>query len=144
MFFYTKAKVALSSGQFCGVDALVSSRPYAYFPRLGEDIAEAVASGALSLANPLGFATFRPYALCVEACPSTFSLTNAQAYGGPTYPYRNATEVSAPPVYYATTGTQRAALYCLPTSEPAVSASRQLCNEPVCTDAPRSSAVAGA
>ena len=121
------------SGQFCGNDAAVINRSYAWFPRLDRDINDAIVAGRLSPVNPSSIARFRPYALCVEACPGAFSLTNLEPYGGAVYPH--AINSTPPSEYYAVSGTRTVGSYCLPTAEPAVYGARALCAKPACTDA---------
>lgn len=122
------------SGQFCGSDIAVLDRPFGYFPRLDQDINEALIAGVLNPTNPAGFASFRPYTLCVKACPNAFSLKNPQSYGGASYPYRPGEGVRSPGSYYATIGTTTAARFCLPSRESRYGGERDLCGDPPCTD----------
>lgn len=113
-------------GQFCGKDAAVADRPFAYWPQLDADIQ----SQALILTAGLWW-KFQPTQLCVPSCPKAFSLTDPTSFGGPDYPGANTLALNNN-TYYSLNPTAEAYTYCLPQTVSNAGLNRALCGLPTC------------
>jgi len=116
-------------GQFCGHSGGVGHRAKAYYPQLDQDIK----SQLTLITSPTGFVNFQPYTLCLEECPTVFTLENPTRYGGNEYPGAAGRNETAP-YFYASFGTKEVYNRCLPTTESIPAEQRDLCNLPNCTD----------
>ena len=114
--------------QFCGHSSLVSNRTKAFYPKLSEDLTRQ----KLLIASGLGIVHFTPYTLCVNECPSAFSLSDPIPYGGASYP--GAKPNASNPTIYTSFSTKEIFSRCLPVIDNQPELDRQLCAKPKCND----------
>lgn len=116
-----------SYGNNCGrPGSATEGMPSVIYPRLEADLAEQsaiIATGAVW--------AFSPMRVCASRCPSAFSLTSPNVYGGPDYPTADGSGTESFMYPWSTRGI---ASRCFPLDNTQALASVALCASPNCTD----------